>query len=248
MSKYILRFVLSFLTIHHISAQTVEPSSAVSKNLLHIEIESLYDIQIENDIKIKSWSIPRAIFRYGLLNGFEIQLNTPIVKEQMWENDHIIHTLNKFDNIQFGFTIDLLKEKGIFPEVSLLTRFILPTEKNIQLKNTGQLIALNFSNSLSEKFSFNYNIGFIHETDHSNLGYYIANLSYELNSKIHFFIENYANFTNEQLHSQNISTGFGYNFNENVTLDYSIGSGIDHLHFYSGLLLTWEINTKKVKI
>ena len=248
MSKYILSFVLSFALTQHISAQSVEPSSAVSKNLLHIEIESLYDIQTENDIKITSWSIPSAIFRYGLLNGLEIQLNTPIVKEQMWENDHIVHTLNKFDNIQFGFSIDLLKEKGILPEASLLTRFILPPEKKIQLKNTGQLIALNFSNSLSEKFRFNYNIGFIHETDHLNSGYYIANLSFELNSKIHFFIENYANFTNEHFHSQNISTGFGYNFKDNVTLDYSIGSGIDHRHFYSGLLLTWAINAKKVKI
>ena len=64
-----------------IQSQTVEPSAAINKNTLQIEIEAAYSIQKVGSEKTTSWSIPNSLFRYGLLNGFEIQVNIPIIKE-----------------------------------------------------------------------------------------------------------------------------------------------------------------------
>lgn len=244
--KLILRFALvtSFL-FSKINAQTAEPSATIDKSILQIELESLYTIQNEGSEKMNSWSIPSALFRYGLLNGFELQLNTPIIKEKLWKNNHLIHSLNKFDDIQIGFSMNLWKEKKLVPEASIMIRAIVPTDKKFKLAKIGEIVSLNFSNKISEKFSFNYNIGYVHETDNSKSGFYIANISYEANSKVHFFLENFGDFTQEKLISHNMNTGVGYNFSDNFIVDLSISKGVNHNMFYTGGIITWAINTKK---
>ncbi len=242
------RFKLSFLIIltnFSCFSQTVEPSSTIGKNMLQIEIESLYSIQKEASIKTKSWSIPSALFRYGLLNGLELQLNTPIIKEELWEKKHLIHSLNKFDDIQIGFSMNLWKQKNTLPEASVMVRAILPTDSSFELNKFGKVISLNLSNVISEKVSLNYNIGCAVETDKSKSGFFITNLSYELNSKIHFFTEYFGDFTNDKLLSTNINIGGGYNFNNQLTFDLTIANGIDHQMYYIGGIVTYAFNTKK---
>lgn len=229
-------------------SQTVEPSSAIDKSILQIELESLYTIQKEDSKKMKSWSIPSALFRYGFLEGYELQLNTPIIKEKLWENDHLIHSLNKFDDIQVGFSVNLWKQQKFIPEASLMVRAILPTDSKFELNKIGKICSLNLSNSISQKFSFNYNIGYVLETDDSKSGFYIANIGFEANSKLHFFIENFGDFTNKKLMSHNINTGVGYNFNEKLILDVSVANGLNHNMFYVGGILTYVLNTKKINI
>ena len=245
MQKITLLVFITLLLNIKLFAQAVEPSSVVDKNILQIELESLYTIQKEDSEKINSWSIPSTLLRYGLLNGFELQLNTPIIKEKLWENDHLIHSLNKFDDIQIGFSMNLWKEKKLLPEASIMIRAILPTDKKFKLDKIGEIVSLNFSNKVSEKISFNYNIGYAHETDHSKSGFYIVNISYEATSKVHFFVENFGDFTHEKLISHNMNTGVGYNFSDNFKVDVSIAKGVNHNMFYAGGIITWVINTKK---
>lgn len=226
-------------------SQTVEPSRVVSKNLFQIEIESLYAVQKEERIKLTSWSIPSALFRFGLFEGFEVQLNTPIIKEKLWEEDHLIHSLNKFDDIQVGFSINLWESKKILPEASLMIRTISPTDSKFKINKLGKICSINFSNTITEKVSFNYNIGYAIESDHSKAGFYIANLSYETTSNIHFFIENFGDFTNNEIISTNLNIGGGYNFNKHCTFDLSIANGLNHNMFYIGGILTFVLNTSK---
>ena len=226
-------------------SQTVEPSTAVTKNTLQIEIESLYAVQKENNVKLTSWSIPSALFRFGLFDGAEIQVNTPIIKEELWENDHLVHSLNKFDDIQVGFSINLWKEKNILPETSLMIRAILPTDSEFKISKLGKICSINFSNSITEKWSLNYNLGYAIETDNTKAGFYIANLSYNFSDKIHFFAENFGDFNNSKLISYNLNIGGGYNFSDNCAFDVSIANGINHNLFYVGGILTFIIDTKK---
>ncbi|MDO9274697.1 MAG: hypothetical protein Q7T92_04000, partial [Lutibacter sp.] len=111
MNKIIYAIFVLFAIQHNIQSQTVEPTTAINKNTLQIEIESTYSIQKETSEKITTWSIPNSLFRYGLLNGFELQMNIPIIKEQLWENDHLLQSLNKLDDLQVGFSADLWKGK-----------------------------------------------------------------------------------------------------------------------------------------
>jgi hypothetical protein len=101
-------------------SQTVEPSASVDKNILQIELESLYSIQKEGSEEMKSWSIPSALLRYGLTNTIELQFNAPLIKENLYEDDHLVHSLHKFDDIQVGFAVNLWELQKIFPEASLI--------------------------------------------------------------------------------------------------------------------------------
>tara|TARA_R110001583_G_scaffold173582_2_gene327656 strand:- start:5528 stop:6265 length:738 start_codon:yes stop_codon:yes gene_type:complete len=243
--KFISLSICSILFVVALNAQTVEPSATIDKNILQIELESLYTIQKEGSEKINSWSIPSTLFRFGLLNGFELQLNTPIIKEKLWENDHLIHSLNKFDDIQIGFSINLWKENKLVPAASIMIRAILPTDKKFNLDKIGEIVSLNFSNKISEKISFNYNIGYAQETDNSKAGFFIANISYEASSKMHFFVENFGDFNNKNLISNNLNFGGGYNLSDNFMIDLSIAKGVNHNLFYTGGIITWVIDTSK---
>ena len=195
--------------------------------------------------KTTSWSIPNTLFRYGLLNGLELQVNIPIIKEQLWENDHLKQSLNKLDNIQVGFSVDLWKEKKLLPEASIMFRAILPTENKFVLNNIGEIVSLNLANRISEKLSLNYNLGYVNETDHSSSSFYIVNISYLTTSKLHFFIENFGDFHHKKIMSHNLNIGGGYNFTDKLIVDISVNNGINQNIFYVGGRVTWILNTHK---
>lgn len=248
MNKIICVIIFLFATQHTIHTQTVEPSASIDKNILQIETQSVYTIKKEASIKTKSWSIPSILFRYGLPNGFELQLNTSILKEQLWEFDHLLHVLNKFDDTQIGFSMNLLKEKQFLPETSIMFRLILPINKNFKFDKMGEIVSLNFSNSLSKNLSLNYNIGYTRETDNSSSGFYIINISYQPTPKLHFFIEKFGDLTNIIPISLDLNMGGGFNISDNLILDVSVSSGLNQRMFYAGGIITWVINVKKSKI
>lgn len=245
MNKLIYAFVVLFTIQHNIQSQTVEPSAAINKNILQVEIESTYSIYKVGSEKTTSWSIPNTLFRYGLLSGFELQMNIPIIKEHLWESDHLVESLNKFADLQVGFSVDLWKEKKLLPEASIMVRTIIPTDHKFALDAIGKIVSLNFSNKISEKLSFNYNIGHVEQTDSSSSCFYIANMSYLLNSKLHFFIENFGDLHNKKLMSHNLNIGGGYNFTDKLILDISVNNGLNQDLFYAGGRITWIVNTKK---
>ena len=233
-----------FFTIQqNIQSQTAEPSAVINKNTLQIELESLYTVQKEKEtsVKIKSLSIPNALFRFGILNSVELQLNIPMVKEQLWKNDHLVQSLNKFEDFQVGFSVNLWKEKNLLPQASLMARVILPTDKNYRL---GKIVSLNLSNNISKNLSFNYNLGHVQDTDNVLSCFYILNLTYQTTSKLHFFLENFGDLHNETFMAHNLNIGGGYNISDNIIIDLSASKGLNTDIFYVGGILTWIIKTK----
>ncbi|NDP27973.1 MAG: transporter [Flavobacterium sp.] len=217
----------------------------VDKNLLQIEMEVQYTVHKEAVEKYVAWSLPSFLLRYGLSKNIELQLNAPLLIEQWYENDNLVHNFNKFGNLQIGASINLWEQRNLIPATALMARVIFPLKKNEEFNVDGEIIALNFSNAINEKWILNYNIGFVHCTDNSNAGYYIVNLTYNLTQKTHFFIENSADFNTESIFYQNINIGGGLNFRKNMCLDFSVANGINHDLYYTGIRFTWVINTKK---
>jgi hypothetical protein len=236
---------LIFILCSSISySQIVEPSSGIDKHILQIEMEAQYAVHKEGMKKYVAWSLPSFLFRYGLFKNIELQLSAPLIIEQLYENDHLIHNFNRFENIQIGASINLCEQNNLIPEIAFMARVILPLEKNKEFNVDGEILALNFSNAITEKWTLNYNIGYVHSTGSSNAGYYIVNLAYDLNQKYHFFIENSSDFSDKSVFYQNINVGGGLNFKKNMCLDFSVANGINHDLFYTSLRLTWLINTK----
>jgi hypothetical protein len=226
-------------------SQIVEPSSGVDKQVFQIETEAQYAVQKEGMTKQVAWSLPSMLFRYGLLQDVELQLNVPLIIEQLYENDHLAHNINSLPQIQVGGSINLWNQSHVIPEAAFMAKVILPVKKGDQFLEDGAIIALNFSNTIIEKWSLNYNIGYVHGTDSTNTGYYIVNLTYDLNQNGHFFLENFCDFNSKTIFSQNINVGGGINVKKNIGLDFSVANGINHNLFYTSLRLTWVLNTKK---
>jgi hypothetical protein len=235
-----IRFISLILILSFkLNAQTVEPAQGVGKNYLQIELETTYTKQSENNETLRSFSIPSALFRYGLSKKIELQLNTPIIKEELYEDDHLIHSLNKFDNIQFGLSYNLINEKKVIPQTALMLRTIIPTY-NTCWPNLGYVLALNFSNTLSNKLSLNYNLGLAKECERNATGYYVVNLNYNVNSDFHCFVENFGDFTTSNFISHNINVGFGFNLKENMVIDFSYKKGINHDLNSVGFIFTYN--------
>jgi len=114
--------------------------------MLQIEMEAQYVVQEEDMHKIVDWSLSSMLFRYGLSNNIELQLNAPLIIEQMYEYDHLVRNSNRFSNIQFGASLNLWKQRNILPETALMSRVILPINKNENPNKIGEILALNFSN------------------------------------------------------------------------------------------------------
>ena len=239
--KFILFFAISTTCALSSNAQTAEPSAGVSKNTLQIELESLYAVEKENTNKTTSWSTPNALFRYGLSNKVELQLNTPLVKENIYENNILAESNHQFEGIQVGLSLNLWEQKKLLPEAALMVRAIVPTTGG---GNMGKLFSLNLSNSFAEKWLFNYNIGYVVETDNSSTGFFIGNLSYEMNDTVHFFVETFGDFNKSQFENNTINTGVGFNIGDAYVLDFSVAKGLSQDMYYFGGIFTWVLNTK----
>lgn len=224
--------------------QIAEPSSVIDKYVLQVEMEAQYALQKEGIEKIVTWSLPSTLFRYGLFKDVELQLNAPLIKEQFYVNDNLVYNTNRFTYIQMGSSVNLWNQRNVIPEAAFMAKIIIPVQKEEQFNKVGAIIAFNFSNSISDKFSLNYNIGFARSYDNSNQGYYDINLVYDLNQKIHFFIEDFSNFDAKLVNSHTINLGGGYAINKNMCFDMSIANGLNDNLFYTSLLFTWAINTK----
>jgi len=230
MRQKIIPFLFLICSLYS-NSQTVEPSISVE--------------QKEGSEKMKSWSIPSVLLRYGLTNNFELQFNAPLVKENLYEKDHLIHSLHKFDDMQVGFAVNLWTQHKILPEASLMVRAIVPINNGIRFKEIGKIISLNLSNKLTHKLTFNYNIGVVTEAESNSSGFYITNFCYAISSKTRFFIETFGDFSKHYKTSHNINIGGGYSLKENLCVGVTIANGINHNLFYAGFILNWAINTKK---
>ena len=166
--------------------QTIEPSSTVEKSILQFELEASYLTEKNSNEELNYWSVPSALIRVGLFESLEIDLSIPVVIEQIYEKNKLNHSLHKFEDLQIGFTLNLWKQNQLLPEAALMSRVLIPIHKESSIE---ELIALNFSNQLTDKLFLNYNIGCVFGNETTSNAYYIVNLSFNASSKVHLFVE-----------------------------------------------------------
>lgn len=220
-------------------AQTVEPSMGVEKNLLQLEFESLYVIDQNGVEKVNSWSIPSVLMRYGLNNAIELQVNVPYLKEYVYQDESMVSSRTFLDNVQAGVSVNLWEENGLLPQAAFMARALIP----IYDTNNGQigtLLALNLTNTLTEQLSLNYNLGWVADIE-GNSAYYVANLSWNISTVVHSFVEFFGSSYNKIQMNHNINTGIGFNFGKSFCLDLSIAQGLNQEMMFFGGVLTYQL-------
>ncbi|MGB5322067.1 transporter [Lutimonas sp.] len=233
--------IVAFLFISlPIFSQTVEPAMAVDRNTLQLELESLYVMEKDGADRVNSWSIPSVLMRYGISNSIELQLNIPYLRESIYEDNNAVNSRTFLDNVQMGVSVNLWEEQGALPQAALMARALVPVY-DYQTSEIGTLLALNFSNTISNQLSLNYNLGWINDTE-GNSAYYIANLSWEISQTIHSFVEFFGSTYNKIDMNHNINSGVGFNLGESFCLDLSVASGLNQQMLFFGGVLTYQFS------
>jgi len=138
------------------------------------------------------------------------------------------------DNVQVGTKINLTTEKGLRPEIALLSHIVLPVG-NQQPENNTPLVNLIFSlsHTLSNKFSLGYNLGWSSDNVHQNgIGIYTVALGYSISDNLGFFIEGYGFVNNLETATLSVDGGFTYLLSPKIQLDISAGKGISENNYF----------------
>ena len=226
MKKIFYFFILSIA----INAQTIvtdrpdqtESSSTIPSGSIQIETGILLD-EIGNCSE-KELYIPNTLFRIGLTEKIELRILNQII--------HKINTGQSnsgINDIEFGAKIQLLKKENISTEIAFLSHLIIPTASNIfSLKEIGVINKLCFSQETNSKIGIGYNIGYNYFENNNDDFTYSLVFGYTLTNKINVFVEPYGEITEFEDHLSNINMGLTYLLADNMQLDYSFGTGINH--------------------
>ena len=117
-----------------VNSQTIIYSNIVKKDIFQIELASFQTIQKDDLEKTTSWSLPSALFRYGLSERVELQLVTPFNNQSSYYNDKLISSNFHIKKMQLGVVVNLFKRNKIIPETSFTYRSVVPFNENEVVK------------------------------------------------------------------------------------------------------------------
>tara|TARA_B100000575_G_scaffold294673_1_gene313031 strand:- start:1887 stop:2594 length:708 start_codon:yes stop_codon:yes gene_type:complete len=223
-TSFFLILIINLLSIGNINSQisTDRPDQTESPSALEIN-----QIQIETGIAIEDYqSNINTLFRFGIINGIEIRLNSNYII-----NDKISNLKkSSFTDFEVGAKFNILNKERI-TKMGLLTTLSIPTAPEIFSNNDyGLLASLLISHDLQNESQIGYNVGY---NRFNNLkGELIYSLVYSkaLDSFTVFF-EVFGN-DSEVDTALNFDSGLSYLFDKNKQLDLSIGKGINNSLFF----------------
>lgn len=238
--RILISTLVSLFLCLSICGQTVESSAGIQKRMLQLEFESMYLIEKEQAELVNSWSIPSVLARYGLNHSIELQFNVPLLREAVYDEELMVSSRTFLDKVQAGVSVNLWKENGMLPEAAIMARALIPVYE-YDTSEVGTLVSLNMSNNLADSWSLSYNIGWISE-EGENSGYYIANLSWDISSKLHSFVEFFGSTAIFDQMTHSINTGIGFNLGDSICLDLSVANGLNHEMMFFGGIFTYQLN------
>lgn len=210
-----------------------ESSRAVPHKSLQIETGFLMDvINPESSDKFKTtiYSFPTPLIRWGLFKGIELRLFNTLISTKNEDPTLSLNDRKSFGvgNLTVGTKIDLATEKGLRPEMAILVHFNFPTGGHkISPDRFVFNSSLSFSNTLSEKFSVGYNLGWFNGDENKNgNGFYTLAIGYSISQKFGMYVEAYGFFPNLNSATISLDGGFTYLLKPHMQFDISAGKGI----------------------
>ncbi|HWR32769.1 MAG TPA: transporter, partial [Chitinophagaceae bacterium] len=156
-----------------------------------------------------------------------------------------------FRPLQLGFKVNLLKSKGIIPQISLIahTGFNRIASK---FGREGSFFSPSFrfslQNSITENFAIGYNFGA--EWDDTNeppVWLYTFAPGFNLGEKWYAYVEAFGFFYKDYAPAHSLDAGIAYYINNNIKVDASAGVGISKAApcNYVSAGFSFRLNTKK---
>ena len=188
-----------------------------------MQIEHGFDIERDNKISTTGSS---TLFRYGLLQNFELRLETDLIHTPSTKYSP---STTELQPIAIGTKISLWQQKNRLPKTSLLIHVGIPflAARSFKNFNAATSIKLAFQNNLSQIISWGYNAGAEWDGENSDPAYiYTFSNGINLSKKLYGFLEIYGSLKNHELPQHNIDAGLSLLINNNIKADISSSAGI----------------------
>ena len=228
--KKLYTLLLTLCALTYSIAQTIitdRPDQTESSSVIQsgsLQIESGFLIIENHNYEEKKLYLPTTLFRIGLTKKIELR-----VLNQFEYRLYDTYSLKGFNNIEFGIKIQLLQKENIGTELAFLSHIVLPTASNFLNENELSIInKLCVSHKSNNDISVGYNIGYNHHKNQTGDFIYSLVVGYEINDEINTYIEPYGEIIGFEEYMSNINMGITYLVKNNIQLDYSFGTGLNH--------------------
>jgi len=245
--KHFLIAVLIFLSGQLYSQTLVtdrpdqtESSSTVELGSLQVESGFLLGFTDENNNSVRQILLPTTLFRYGLTKGIELRILSQFENlKNNWQ------TIEGISDLEIGTKIQLLKKENVNTEIAFLSHLIIPTgTSELSGDKFGTINKLAISHQINKNMGFGYNVGY------NYMGFGNGDLSYSMavgmaiNDKVGVYLESYGDVVEFQELLVNFDTGLTYLVKDNLQLDFSFGTGINHEMNYISIGFSWKTYKK----
>jgi len=221
-----------------VSIVTDRPSfSASSRTVPHksLQIEAGFSMDVFNaknsqDFKTSEQSFPTPMIRWGAFKGVEFRLFNTFLRKKTEDPTVPVEDRNSygFGNLIVGTKINITKEKGVRPEIAVLSHLIFPTgHPDVRLFDELEFdILFSLSHRLFDKFSLGCNLGWASVADSKNGdGIYSLILEYGISDKFSAFIEGFGFLVDMNSGTFELDGGISYLLKPHMQFDIAGGRG-----------------------
>ncbi|MFT4901477.1 MAG: hypothetical protein ACI81V_000750 [Lentimonas sp.] len=219
-----------------------ESSSVIAPNFFQLEVGVT---SFEDSAGISGVESMGTLLRVGVIENLELRLG--------WGGYLESNPVTGANDAMLGIKYYLVAESGIRPEMALLLHTSLPVGDNALTSDAFDPdFLLSCSHTLSDRFSFGYNVGAQLESSQDESGHestassalYSAALGYSINERMGAFIELFgaAGFSSDESPAS-IDGGLTWLINDDMQLDCYAGVGLngdaDEWFFGLGYSIRW---------
>lgn len=209
-----------------------ESSSTIPKGSLQIEAGVLIESSKNDVFSERQILAPTALWRYGITKGIELRALT---QYESIKNKLTDETYDGLSDLEIGTKIQFFRKENSKIEIAFLSHLVLPTaSKELTNDKLGTINKLSISHAISESVGLGYNVGFDY------FGYGDGNLTYSLavgiglGNNFGIYFEPYGAILDIETHDASFDAGVTYLPQENLQLDISYGTGINHnMNYFS---------------
>jgi hypothetical protein len=233
--KYLLILACLFtLTVFSQTINTDRPdqtegSSTINKGTFQIETGIL--LSEDDNTNEKNLFLPSTLLRFGITDNIEFRVFQEIEHKIYHSN-----TITGFSDLQLGLKLQLLKKENSATEIAFMSHINLPNSSDLFSNNRmGVINKICISHPTNKRTQIAYNIGYDYmQAGNGNLTYSFVT-SFAINNRFNTYLEPYGEITDFNKHVSKINLGFTYLIKDNMQLDYSLGSGINHIFNFTSI-------------
>jgi hypothetical protein len=207
-----------------------ESSGVVPLRTLQIETGLVMTVDRNDQTQFRRFTYNSTLLRYGLLENFELRAGLEYLseKEKMLENGDQ-SALTGFSPIYLGFKTRITEERGWIPEIAFLGGLSLSftAKKEFRALHPAAIMRFAFTHTLTDRFSFGYNLGAEWEGESGPGYFYSAVLGIGLTETLGMFVEPFGILATENVNEHLLDAGLTWLVLPNLQLDLSGGVGLN---------------------